>query len=249
MTVTGRRPADRMDWVACTWEVSQAVDEFFDSWKGPFGIYGEFRELGDRQTYFKAEPLVGRARVRHALRRVLLRRPYPRLAEFENLSWLAKQQFAVAKPLAAGVRKVWNGIDWQFLFTERFTNAQPLVLPGSTPDEERITELAREVARMHDLGFVHRDLHLRNLAWRVSQPSAGANQEPRILFYDAWRGGARWQSRGAAYDLLCLSKGLASEWGESSVDRFLGTYMSSRRRRSGMRRLERAVQSGRRQLA
>ncbi|MFT7485219.1 MAG: hypothetical protein ACI9F9_001066 [Candidatus Paceibacteria bacterium] len=189
----------------------------------PPGIHGEFRALGDTQVYFKAEPLATWPRLRHGARHLFLRRPYPRLAEYENLRWLASRGFNVPEPLAAGVLRVWSGVAWQFLFTRRKLEARPLFEGGSALPDGVLGALANEVARLHELGFIHRDLHLRNLAWLE------ATDGPSILIFDAWRGGARWQSRGVAYDLACLLAGIEGAAGPLLAQEFLELYLAGRR--------------------
>jgi aminoglycoside/choline kinase family phosphotransferase len=98
------------------------------------------------------------------------------------------------------------------------------------------------VARMHDLGFIHRDLHLRNLVWR--REASG----PRVLFYDAWRGGARLQSRGISYDVACLTQGLAWEAGEPCADQFLELYLARRGPGVNLARLRSRVAGERKRL-
>lgn len=190
----------------------------------PLGIHAGFRPFGDVEVYFKAEPLTGWPRQRHRMRRLALGRPYPRLAEFENLEWLAARDFQVPRPLAAGVRTAWNGIAWQFLVTERVAGCRPLVDAYRESPELVLRELCGEVVRMHDAGFVHRDLHLRNLAWLPRTPGSP------IVFFDAWRGGARWQSRGVDYDEDCLARGLSLELGESAGSDFRRSYAELRQR-------------------
>lgn len=210
------------DFVARDQRALAAVQSLLVRWGESLGIRGEFRELAGQDVYFKGEPLAAWPRMRHGTRRLLLRRPYPRLAEFANLEWLAGQGFLVPRPLVAGIRRTWNGVDWQFLVTERVHAAQMLVEDGNAPSEAVLQELARDVARLHNLGFVHRDLHLRNLAWLE-----GVNG-PRILIFDAWRGGARLQTRGISYDVGCLLEGLASDVDEALAAHFEELYLRER---------------------
>jgi hypothetical protein len=60
-------------------------------------------ELAGRPAWLKAEPLASRARLRHALRAALLRRPLPRLCEARNLAWLAERGFRVPRPLSRSI--------------------------------------------------------------------------------------------------------------------------------------------------
>ena len=85
-----------------------------------------------------------------------------------------------------------------------------------------LDELADEVARMHALHFVHRDLYPRNLLVR------GPDRARRIVFLDAWRGGARLQLRGPAYDLGCLFLHLPEWLSVERQQRLFERYLAQR---------------------
>lgn len=159
------------------------------------------RAWGGLRVRYKFSPLAGRARARHALRRWLLARPAPRLAEFENLAWLRAQGFAAPRPLLAGALVSHGAASFQFLYTEEIPGARTLreacAERGSREREELARALGREVARLHALGFVHRDLYPRNV---LLQPG-----ETRPWFVDAWRAGARRGLRGPSWDLGALA--------------------------------------------
>jgi hypothetical protein len=76
------------------------------------------REWEGRRVFFKYGPLAGKARVRHALRGVLLRQEPPRLRELANLTWLRLNGFHAPRPLAAGVYRRGVLPLFQFLYTE-----------------------------------------------------------------------------------------------------------------------------------
>jgi hypothetical protein len=154
--------------------------------------------VGGADVFLKGSPLVGRAALRHALRRMLLGREEPRLAEFVNLAWLAAHGFQSAAPLVAGVRRSAGLPLYQFLVTawvdaprlDEFWSA------ASAPERSAAAQaLGRELARLHALGFVHRDLFARNLL-------IASGPAPVVL--DAWRGGPRRGLRGPIHDLACL---------------------------------------------
>jgi hypothetical protein len=201
----------------------------------PGAFAGPF-ELAGRPAWLKAEPIAGRACLRHALRAALLRRPPPRLCEARNLAWLADHAFRVPRPLAAGVLSRRGLLVHQCLFTERLLGVEPLDrwLRASANRLKRdalLDELAREAARMHALGFVHRDLHARNVL--VAPPEAvrgGALGEPRrLVFVDAWRGGLR-SLRGPAWDLGCLMLEGAVLFTPSEARTLLVRYFTERER-------------------
>jgi tRNA A-37 threonylcarbamoyl transferase component Bud32 len=148
------------------------------------------------------------------LRHLLLRRPLPRVSEFANLTWLRGHSFEAPAPLAAGVLFRHGVPRWQFLITREIPAAASLdqLLESEDPCCEAVLlELADEVARLHALGFVHRDLFPRNLLVRAESATR------RLVFLDAWRGGPRWQLRGSAYDLAGLLLHL-SRWLDSATE-------------------------------
>lgn len=191
------------------------------------GTHGEWIDFAGGRAWFKAEPLRGRARIRHALRRTLLRRPLPRLAEYENLRWLRERLFQAPRPLAAGTACTSGSARWQFLLTREVNETSTLghyLGEGAEDPTEVLDELAGEVARMHALHFIHRDLYPRNLLVKVKDASCAR----RIFFLDAWRGGARLQLRGAAYDLGCFFLH-APEWlSPRRQRRFFERYLEHR---------------------
>ncbi len=95
----------------------------------------------------------------------------------------------------------------------------------SGPPEERaplLNALAREVARLHARGFIHRDLFPRNLLVTTG------GETPCIHFLDAWRGGARPGLRGADYDLACFFLYGADLLSSEEARRFLEAYFAER---------------------
>jgi hypothetical protein len=186
---------------------------------------GEWIHFAGGRAYLKAEPLFGRARMRHTLRALLLRRPLPRLAEYGNLLWLRKNGFQAPEPLAAGSLLSRGAPRWQFLVSREVPLAPTLrsFLDAGKEDPAAILdELADEVARMHASRFVHRDLFPRNIL--IQAPTL----ERRVVFLDCWRGGARLQLRGPAYDLGCFFLH-AHEWLTTETQRsFLERYVAGR---------------------
>jgi len=201
----------------------------------PGAFAGPF-ELCGRPAWLKAGPLTGRARLRHAVRGAVLRQPPPRLREARNLAWLGDHGFRVPRPLVAGVlRRHGTGVH-QFLFSARLHGVEPLDRWLRAPAnrlrrEALLVELAQESARMHALGFVHRDLHARNVLVAPPEASeASAAGEPRrLVFIDAWRGGLR-SLRGPAWDIACLMFEGAVLLTSDEVRAFLERYFSERER-------------------
>lgn len=185
-----------------------------------------FRSLDGTPIYFKGEPLRGRARVRHALRHHVLGRRLPRVEEYYNLSWLVERLFQAALPLAAGALFHGGSPRYQFLVTREIEGARTMrafLESGEPGRAEVLDELARELARMHALRFVHRDLFPRNLL--VGPPGSPR----RVHFLDAWRGGPRPQLRGPSYDLACFMLRAPELLDPAEQRRFFERYVEERR--------------------
>lgn len=153
---------------------------------------------GGEDVFLKGSPLRGRAALRHALRRTLLWREEPRLAEFANLRWLTAHGFRAPTPLLAGVRRAGGLARYQFLVTawNEAPRLDEFCARASEPERAALARaLGRSLARLHALGFVHRDLFARNLLVEAG---------PELVFLDAWRGGPGRGLRGPIHDLACL---------------------------------------------
>jgi len=226
-TATKVAGGDRLHLVAPTRELAAEALERIAPLVRERGTHGEWIDFADGRAWLKAEPLRGRARLRHALRASLLRRPLPRLAEYENLRWLRERLFQAPRPLAVGAACAAWSARWQFLLTREVSETSTLghyLGEGTEDPTEVLDELAGEVARMHALHFIHRDLYPRNLLVKRKDASPAR----RIVFLDAWRGGARLQLRGAAYDLGCFFLH-APEWlSPRRLRRFFEHYLEHR---------------------
>jgi tRNA A-37 threonylcarbamoyl transferase component Bud32 len=184
---------------------SALADRIVEWFRGPAAearLIGERIEIGGADLYVKGSPFPPRVRLRHALRRRMLRRALPRLSEFSNFTWLRGQGFGAPEPVVAGA--FWKGglPRYQFLASHWVASARPLrsALAAATVAQRAAiaTALAQELARLHASGFVHRDLYPRNL---LVEP---VGLRYRLVLLDAWRGGPQRQLRGAAWDLACL---------------------------------------------
>lgn len=147
---------------------------------------------GDLRGYLKGGPVRGRA----AWRRGLLMRlgqPAPRLAEFRNLWSLRQMGFLAPEPLQAGAALRGPRLTAQWLLTAELAGAgslQALIAPsdlGTTLTRNRAAALvatARELGRLHGLGWFHGDAYPRNLLL------VGSPGQFEAGFVDLWRGGA-----------------------------------------------------------
>lgn len=185
----------------------------------------------EARLWLKGDHLPGKARLRHSLRR-RVGLPAPRERELANLEWLRTRLFRVPRPLAAGVLLRGGLVRYQFL-------ALALLPPHRSLDDEleqtsrerraeRLDELAREVARMHALHFVHRDLHLRNVLVETGHPGSGDRR--RLILIDTARGGIALPRRGVDHDLGCLFLDAAGALDRQEQRRFVAFYVSERAR-------------------
>ncbi len=178
--------------------------------------------LGE-DVVLKSSVMHGKSALRWGAKRALLGARLPRVNEYFNLSWLTERLFATPLPLAAG-GLVRRGIPrWQFLVTRFVPDGLQLhdwFASAPTPAERAavLDEIAREVARMHALRFVHRDLWTRNLL--VVPADAGS----RVLFLDAWAGGAGPGLRGRGYDLRCFASDMHAWWSAEEAERWRTRY-------------------------
>lgn len=230
-------------------ELADAVVDHFRAHAAAARIVGERASIGGAELYVKGTPFPRRSRLRHTLRRRVLRRALPRLSEFENLRWLRANGFHAPEPVVAGA--FWRaGVPrYQFLATHWVAHALPLrgaLAAATSAQRGAITiALARDLARLHAAGFVHRDLYPRNLLVEATGPQYA------IVFLDAWRGGERLQLRGAAWDLACLFLEGTSLWTFDEQALLLDEYIaaSARAGRSpAPAKLIRAIERARQKL-
>ncbi len=188
------------------------------------GIHGV--TLAGEDAVLKCSPLRGKAALRWGLKHVVFRRRLPRVNEHRNLAWLTERLFLTPVPLVAGAF-VRAGIPrWQFLVTRRVADAVPFEawLPAADARERAVVleEIAREVARMHALHFLHHDLWPRNL---MVLPPGGLS---RVVFLDAWAGGPPPQLRPLRYDLACFTRGCAGRLEGAEIAGWLEHYQAER---------------------
>ena len=203
-------------------------------------------ELAGRRAHFKMGPLATWPSVRHAARQMWPGLDIPCLQEFENLSWLRRNGFHAPLPLAAGCYRNGMGLPtYQFLYTERVEEAPTLRELCEGGDDPRrkpaLVELGLELARLHQLGFVHRDLFPRNLL------VAGDAPVPRIFFLDTRRGGPLPGLRGPAYDLACLFLFGAELFSDEEARAFFESYFTERARLGAKLRRDRILHATERQ--
>ena len=179
------------------------------------------------RAYFKYGPIRGKARVRLFLRRHVFRVAYPPLAEMANLTWLREHDFGAPEPRLAGMVLTHGLPAFRFLYTrelfgqvtmQRFLTEQP-----AASRRKALLGLAHGVARLHGLGFIHRDLFARNVLVDPRDPG-------RPSFLDAWRGGPGPDARGPLYDLACFDLDAQALLEPREREAFLDAYEEARER-------------------
>lgn len=139
----------------------------------------------------KARPSGRRGRWARSLRRRPTPAGAPAIQEYINLSWLIERHFQTVLPLAAGVFLRNHLPHFQYLLTRREPDTSPLreALHRATDGEQHLLrdELARELGRMHALGFRHGNLHADSLLALPPAPRMGR----RLVFLNALKARSR----------------------------------------------------------
>jgi hypothetical protein len=135
----------------------------------------------------------------------------PEIREFHALRTLRASGVPAVRPVAACATWVRGRLGAQALLTEAVQDAPDLAARLHDPadalrgDRRLRRALARALGdalrRMHDLGFVHRDCHARNVLVRVEGDGV------RLWFLDCRRGGVRGRG-GPLDDLASLDRDL-----------------------------------------
>lgn len=136
--------------------------------------------------------------------------------EYRNLRRMRQAGILAVRPIAYGERRVLHFLCSSFLITEAVPDAvslatftktygrQPRVGASLRIRHEILRGLAREIRRMHDAGFVHRDLFWRNVLVRPMGP-----EKFEFCFLDASVGRRirvpRWRREKIVQDLAALS--------------------------------------------
>jgi hypothetical protein len=131
---------------------------------------------------------------RYRYDRLLLRylfRPNRALREWRSLHRLRELGLGAPTPLAWGEERTWRRLRRCCLITRGIpggVNLEEHLQQRSRPDWPVLLRLAEDAARMHELGYTHLDLFLRNVIVRPGCEELG--------YLDAARGG-RWRGRRA----------------------------------------------------
>lgn len=154
---------------------------------GPDG--GELVELKHTRAWLKGGRLGLEAAVRHGFKQRILRRDFPRIAEFHNLGWLRAAGLPAPKPLVGCVWRLGLRARAQFSASEWIEDAPSVAAivqdaegRDGTAVEGALHAAGATIARMHAAGFAHLNCFPRNFV----VDAAGT-----AWILDAWRGGPR----------------------------------------------------------
>ena len=192
--------------------------------------FSGFTLLKSQEVYVKSSsPIPLGKRFKNVLRSTGPWRRSPRIREFQNLLKLRQQGIPAVRPLIAAERRVFGLLERQLLITECIADSESLfdLAVKENLDKEQLFSINRRlgnlVGRMHNAGFCHRDLFMRNILVGVN----GA--EPSFHFIDCHQG--RWQKipgRAFSYDLGCFEKWAATLFDEKTRGHFFAGYFEAR---------------------
>ena len=206
------------------------INSIYDALELTNPRFSGFTLLKSRDVYVKSSaPIPFRRRLKNALRSMGPWRRAPRIREFHNLLKLRERDIPTVNPLIAAEKRVFGFLERQLLITERIVNSISLfdLAVQKKLDKDRLfcinKRLGSLVGRMHNAGFCHRDLFMRNILVDLN------GEEPSFHFLDCHRG--RWYripSRGFAYDLGCYEKWAATLFDEKTRAYFFAGYFEAR---------------------
>jgi len=147
--------------------------------------FSGFARLKSMVVYVKSSsPISLKRRLKKAPRSTGPWRSAPRIREFRNLLKLRERGFPAARPLIAAEKRVFGFLERQLLITERIADSASLfdlAVQGKLEQDQLLAinwRLGCLVGHMHNAGFCHRDLFMRNIV-------VGLNDaEPSLHFID-----------------------------------------------------------------
>jgi len=192
--------------------------------------FSGFARLKSMVVYVKSSsPISLKRRLKKAPRSTGPWRSAPRIREYRNLLKLRERGFPAARPLIAAEKRVFGFLERQLLITERIANSASLfdlAVQGKLEQDQLLAinwRLGCLVGHMHNAGFCHRDLFMRNIV-------VGLNDaEPSLHFIDCHQGSwSRFPGRAFAYDLGCYEKWAATLFDEKTRGHFFAGYLEAR---------------------
>lgn len=206
------------------------INSIYEALDLSYPRFSGFTLLKSQEVYVKSSSSIPfRRRLKNVLRSTGPWRRAPRIREFQNLLRLKQKGIPAVRPLLAAERRVFGFLERQLLITERIADSSSLfdLAVKETLDKEQLFSINRRlgnlVGRMHNAGFCHRDLFMRNILVAVN----GA--EPSVHFIDCHQG--RWQQipgRAFSYDLGCFEKWAATLFDKNTRAHFFAGYLEVR---------------------
>ncbi len=165
-------------------------------------------------------------------------RPSKARMEYRQALAVAGRDVPTVEPLALGERGAALRPDESFLVTRCLEDTEPLsvfieaTFPGLEPGRRaRVRQrlagaLGRLIARMHDAGLTHNDLHAANLLVRL-----GGDDRPRLFIIDLHdvRLGAALDWGASRANLVMLNRWFVQRVGRADRLRFLHAYCRARK--------------------
>ena len=208
----------------------RSLDDIYQALEITNPRFSGFALLQSKEVFVKSSsPISFKQRLKKATRSTGPWQSAPRVREFHNLLKLRERDLPAVRPLIAAEKRVLGFLERQLLITERITDVDSLfdlAVEGKLEQDELFSinrRLGFLVGRMHNAGFFHRDLFMRNILVGVN----GA--EPSLHFIDCHQG--RWYrlpGRAFAYDLGCYEKWAATFFDEETRGNFFAGYLEAR---------------------
>ena len=207
-----------------------SINDIFQALKATGTHLSGFTLLKSRPVYIKSSsPIPLKRQIKSAFRSTGPWRSAPRVREFHNLLKLRERGLPAVRPLVAAENRVFGFLERQLLITERVVDSNSLfdLAVQERLEQDQLLSINRRlghlVGRMHNTGFCHGDLFMRNILVGRTGP------EPSFHFIDCHQG--RWTQlpgRACAYDLGCYEKWAATFFDAKTRGHFFAGYLEAR---------------------
>ena len=207
-----------------------SIHDIYQALKITDSSYSSFTLLNTRPVYVKSSsPISLGRRLRNAFRSTGPWRKAPRIREFQNLLKLRERGIPAVIPLIAAENRHFGFLERQLLITERVVKSASLfdlAIQEKLGQDQLLSinrKLGNLVGRMHNIGFCHRDLFLRNIL-------VGLNGA-KLSFHLIDCHGGHWfrmPGRAFAYDLGCYEKWAATLFDVNTRSHFFAGYLEAR---------------------
>jgi len=207
-----------------------SINDIFQALKATGTHLSGFTLLKSRPVYIKSSsPIPLKRQIKSAFRSTGPWRSAPRVREFHNLLKLRERGLPAVRPLVAAENRVFGFLERQLLITERVVDSESLfdLAVQEKLEQDQLLSINRRlgslVGQMHNAGFCHGDLFMRNILVGRTGP------EPSFHFIDCHQG--RWTQlpgRACAYDLGCYEKWAATLFDKKTREHFFAGYLEAR---------------------